>query len=371
MANVFNMGGGTDLVNATLKPGNKIVYSDGLEYHSEIPTEEKIVPVLGSSVVYAPYGLTGEVTALADQGFWFVTGDFISQSSVPTASLEPVSGVTYTNGIADLDPSVVNDIARAISNNSSINYTTEVVYIDLATMHRKISVGDEVQIQFGNALYQFRIIGFNTVALSNSTAYGSVTATGAAGFVFEMVSVYAEPYPIWVDNPSNGSPKSYNPGNSDVKLYSDTLPALKETIPVAWRSLIKFVHQKYATRMSSSDAKTYTVDLFFHTPDTLNVGFQPGGGATYLDYTGRTGPYAYYKNVTVDKWKKKTPLGVASTYILDLPYGLNSTAVYKYPPVFEMRSNPTYVEGVDGDPISKSSGGTTNPSVYIAPLFCI
>lgn len=360
MANVFNMGGGTDLVNATLKPGNKIVYSDGLEYHSEIPTEEKIVPVLGSSVVYAPYGLTGEVTALADQGFWFVTGDFISQSSVPTASLEPVSGVTYTDGIADLDPSVVNDIARAISNNSSINYTTEVVYIDLATMHRKISVGDEVQIQFGNALYQFRIIGFNSDVLADSTVYGSATATGTAGFTLEMVNVYDQASYIWVLR-SNSDPyigaRDYNPDSSLLYMYQVTLPSLKETIPSNWRTLIKSVKEEYYTSNKTvPDRSRFSVDLFFHTSASLNL----TNTHTYLT---RVDPYAYYKTAGPDKWKKTLLTGVASAYLLDDPYTGDQK---KYLPVNGVSSDPT-----ESDPMTTYGSGSNRVAANISPLFCI
>lgn len=359
MANVFNMGGGTDLVNATLKPGNKIVYSDGLEYHSEIPTEEKIVPVLGSSVVYAPYGLTGEVTALEDQGFWFVTGDFVAQSPVPVASLEPISGVTYTNGIADLDPSVINDIAKAISNNSQVNYTTEAVYVDLATMHRKISVGDEVQIPFGNALYQFRIIGFNSDILSDSVAYGSLTATGIAGFTFEMVNVYEEGYYIWYSHSNDYTgPGYYNPEDSRLELYYVSLPALKNTISASWRSLIKSVKKSYYKGSISSNKIAYfAVDMFFHTPQSLNVSGVYG-------ISDRVTPYAYYKTVDASKWKKTRLTGVASPYILDAPLTGGSSL---YASVKGMSSNPT----TESDPTIDYGSGNTRVKADIAPLFCI
>lgn len=358
MANVFNMGGGTDLVNATLKPGNKIVYSDGLEYHSEIPTEEKIVPVLGSSVVYAPYGLTGEVTALADQGFWFVTGDFVSQSSVPIASLEPVSGVTYTDGIADLDPSVVNDIARAISNNSSINYTTEVVYIDLATMHRKISVGDEVQIPFGNAIYPFRIIGFNSDVLSDPSSYGSLTATGAAGLTLEMVNVYSQAYPLWVLRSSSDTymnVRNYNPEDTFFYMYQTVLPELKETIPSSWKLLIKPVKELYYISNSVIPGRAkFSVDMFFHDVDSLRLINMSGG-------PGRA-DYAYYKDAGPDKWKKTTLLGVPSSYLLDSPYTSDS---YLYLPVNVVDSDPT------GQYPAHGTSSTDRDNVGIAPLFCI
>lgn len=368
MANVFNMGGGTDLVNATLKPGNKIVYSDGLEYHSEIPTEEKIVPVLGSSVVYAPYGLTGEVTALADQGFWFVTGDFVSQSSVPTASLEPISGVTYVNGIADLDPAVINDIAKSISNNNKILYTTETVYIDLATTHRKISVGDEIPIQFGNAVYQFRVIGFNYDRLSNPSVYGSVTATGSAGLTLEMVNVYSEDSYPWKTSVDNNS---YVPDNPDLILYNSTLPQLKNTIQSSWRSILKSVYKKYAISTAVSKAKEYAVDMFFHTPGTLNhVDGKYSDNYRVIDYSGRSLPYAYYKDSSnIAILQKTTIRGEKASYIMDAPASLGKTIDIRYRAIFAVRESPTlsipytYFGDVDN--------GNTQQKVNISPLFCI
>lgn len=360
MANVFNMGGGTDLVNATLKPGNKIVYSDGLEYHSEIPTEEKIVPVLGSSVVYAPYGLTGEVTALTDQGFWFVTGDFVSQSSVPTTSLEPVSGVTYTNGIADLDPFVINDIARSISNNNQVTYTTETVYVDLSTMHRKVSVGDEIPIQFGNAVYRFKIIGFNYDRLSDPSVYGSVTATGFAGITLEMVNVYSESLYIWKSYPNNNL---YTPDNPDLLLYSSTIPQLKNSMQSSWKKILKSVYKKYTKE------KEYAVDMFFHTATTLNhVEGQYMNNYFLIDYSGRTLPYAYYKDSSdVTLLEKVTPRGEKASYILD---NANMDKVgITYRVIFAVRESPTL--SMPYTYFGDINNGNTQEKVNISPLFCI
>lgn len=364
MANVFNMGGGTDLVNATLKPGNKIVYSDGLEYHSEIPTEEKTVPVLGSSVVYAPYGLTGEVTALTDQGFWFVTGDFVSQSSVPTTSLEPVSGVTYTNGIADLDPFVINDIAKSISNNNQVTYTTETVYVDLSTMHRKVSVGDEIPIQFGNAVYRFRIIGFNYDRLSDPSVYGSVTATGFAGITLEMVNVYSESLYIWKNNPQD---KRYAPDNPDLILYSSTIPQLKDSMQNSWKKILKSVYKTYAA--SSSRPEEYVTDMFFHTATTLNhVEGQYKDNYPLIDYSGRTLPYAYYKdssNVTLIE--KVTPRGEKASYILDNVKSGTYNVTYRV--IFAVRESPTL--SIPYTYFGDLDNGNTQEKVNISPLFCI
>lgn len=358
MANVFNMGGGTDLVNATLKPGNKIVYSDGLEYHSEIPTEEKIVPVLGSSVVYAPYGLTGEVTELTDQGFWFVTGDFVSQSSVPTISLEPVSGVTYTDGIADLDPYIINDIAKAISNNNQILYTTETIYVDLTSIHRKVSVGNEIPIQFGNAVYQFRIIGFNHDLLSDATAYGSVTATGSAGLTLEMVNVYSQDVRIWSNS---GDYETYVPTNDNLFLYSSVFPSLKQTIPVEWRKLLKYTYQNYGS------AGSFSVDLFMHTINTLGVSISSDATSSfqneYRDPTSRL-VYPYYKEVTADMLKKTHISGTDSTYALDyLRKNGNQNN-----DLICVRKNPTQVVVSNTETTLFYSHG---PLLPIAPLFCI
>lgn len=358
MANVFNMGGGTDLVNATLKPGFPIIYSDGLGSHEEIPTEEKTVTVLGSSIVYAPHGLSGEVTPLDRSGFWFVTGDFTAQTSVPVASTTPASGVTYDTGVSDLDPSIINSIARAISNNSLITHETENVYIDMANFHRKISIGDTISIALDDAVHEFRIVGFNSNKLSDSTIYGSVTATGTAGLTLEMVTVYSTPYYFTTydypqENNTGSATGYFSPDRA--YMYTSVLPAFKEKFPSQWKSLIKSVTKTYA------DSKSYPVELFFMRLYELDETNDNAGDL----YNNRAPiyPYAYYKNATNERRAKLTPQEYAARYYTD-------TVLRRTGSDSDGTTHSVYVSVLINNNGSPIYGKITTVN-YIAPLFCI
>lgn len=263
MSNVINMGGGgMDLVTGTFKSGSHVIYSDGDASHDEIPTADKSAQVLGNSIVYAPFGLTGGATAMSQSGFWLVTDDFTALEASATASTTPKSGVTYTNGISDLTPDIISKFAAAISNNASITYDTETVYCDLTSYHRKITVGDTVPISMDDRVHDFRIVGFNTEQLTNSAAYGSVTYTGKAGIVFDMVDVYSTPYPL-----SSSTGKSWG----EIDMTTTTIPLLKQKLPESWRNAIKSVTHKVPSKVGESTNNTISIseDLFIPAWDNL------------------------------------------------------------------------------------------------------
>lgn len=247
MSNVINMGGGgMDLVTGTLKSGSHVIYSDGDASHDEIPTADKSAQVLGNSIVYAPFGLTGGATAMSQSGFWLVTDDFTALEASATASATPKSGVTYTNGISDLTPDILSKFAAAISNNASITHDTETVYCDLTSYHRKITVGDTVPISMDDRVHDFRIVGFNTEQLTDSAAYGSVTYTGKAGIVFDMVDVYSIPYAF------NDTPIQTETTWENLTLNKTVLPSLEQKLPVSWKNCIKPVTHTVITLSENS-----------------------------------------------------------------------------------------------------------------------
>lgn len=237
MSNVINMGGGgIDLVTGTLKSGSHVIYSDGDVSHDEIPTADKSAQVLGNSIVYAPFGLTGGATAMSQAGFWLVTDDFTALEASATASTTPKSGVTYTNGISDLTPDILSKFAAAISNNTEITYKTDTVYCDLSSYHKKITVGDTISIPMDDRIHDFRVVGFNVEQLTNPSAYGSVTYTGKAGIVFDMVDVYSTPYKL-----NSRSDYENTLHWKDMDISKTVLPSLKQKLPNSWKSCIKAV----------------------------------------------------------------------------------------------------------------------------------
>lgn len=260
MSNVINMGGGgINLVTGTLKSGSPVIYSDGEVSYDETPTVDKSVQVLGNSIVYAPFGLTGGVTAMSRAGFWLVTDDFTALEASVTASTTPKSGVTYTNGISDLTPDILSKFAAVISNNADITYDTETVYCDSISYHRKITVGDTVSIPMDDRVHDFRIVGFNTEQLTDSAAYGSVTYTGKAGIVFDMVDVYSTAYPL------SSSSVSWE----EIDMITTTIPLLKQKLPESWINFIKPVTHKVPSDLSFNSTISISEDLFIPSWDNL------------------------------------------------------------------------------------------------------
>ena len=78
----------------------------------------------------------------------------------------------------------IAEIAKAISNDTSITYDTETATVTVEGVEKTLSVGDKTTLD-GKTV---RILGFNHDELAEpSTAYGSKTATGKAGISFEYV----------------------------------------------------------------------------------------------------------------------------------------------------------------------------------------
>lgn len=268
MSNVINMGGGgIDLVTGTLKSGSHVIYSDGDASHDEIPTTDKSAQVLGNSIVYAPFGLTGGATAMSQAGFWLVTDDFTALEASAIASTTPKSGVTYTNGISDLTPDILSKFAAAISNNANITYDTEAVYCDLSSYHRKITVGDTIPISMDDRIHDFRIVGFNTEQLTDSAAYGSVTYTGKAGIVFDMVDVYSTAYPF-----NDKLVDLYQTiAWENLTINKTVLPSLEQKLPSSWRTCIKPVTHTVFTLSFTGDRGAYSGSEKLFIPAWTNL----------------------------------------------------------------------------------------------------
>lgn len=115
----------------------------------------------------------------------------VTASFKPTASTAATSGVNYTSGLSGVAASDVTLFAEAISNNSSITNATSTVYIDFGSVHRKVSVGDQVTLALNGTSYTFDVIGFNHDTLTTSTAYGAATKTGKR----DHLNVFGNDYP--------------------------------------------------------------------------------------------------------------------------------------------------------------------------------
>lgn len=213
-------------------------------------------------------------------GSWGLADEdvMIDTETVTTAAK---AGVAYTNGIADLTPAQLHEIAAAISANPNINKDTSVVYYDKGNVHRKISTGDTHEISFSGTAYVSRVSGFNHYDLSLGTVYGSPTATGKVGILLEMVDCLAGTFQMNTSNTNSG-------GWASCYLRNSIVPALLEQIPGELLSAMKTV-----IVLSSAGSKSSTITK---TEDKLFLlsEIEIFGSLTH-SFSGEGSQYAYYK----------------------------------------------------------------------------
>ena len=95
-----------------------------------------------------------------------------------------VEEITTKDDSIEYSWSEIADIAKAISNDTSITDDTETATVSVNGVQKTLNVGDTAKLD-GKKV---RILGFNHDTLSEpNTAYGSSTATGKAGISFEYV----------------------------------------------------------------------------------------------------------------------------------------------------------------------------------------
>lgn len=234
----------------------------------------------------------------------------VTASFKPTASTSAASGVTYTNGLSGLDAATVTLFAEAISNNSAITNATSEVYIDYGSVHRKISVGDQVTLSLNGTDYNFDVIGFNHDTLTTATAYGSSTATGKAGITFQMHDLFTTYYPMNNSSTNSGGWKS-------CVMRTSTMATMKGYLPSAWQSAIKPVNKASGTGGGSSSGTETVSDSCF-----LLAEIEISGSTTY-SVSGEGTQYAYYKagnskvknkSGSASDWWERSPLSGSSSY---------------------------------------------------------
>lgn len=221
----------------------------------------------------------------------------------PKASLTPTSGVAYTEGLVGLEPAEISSYAQAISNVTGVTNDTVAMYIDYGNVHRKISIGNQVTIGVNNVNYTFDVIGFNHDDLTDSMAYGKVTATGKAGITLQMHDLFATTYKM-------NSPTTNVGGWKESLMRTSTMPTMKGYLPAAWQTAIKPVNKASGLGGGSSSGTETVSDNCF-----LLAEIEIFGSATY-SVSGEGTQYAYYKagNSTeknkggsADGWWERSP----------------------------------------------------------------
>lgn len=224
----------------------------------------------------------------------------------PTASVTPTAGVTYINGLSGLEAPKVSLFAQAISNNSGITNATTTVYVDFGSVHRKISVGDQVTLPLNGTNYAFDVIGFNHDTLTTPTAYGAATATGKAGITFQMHDLFGTEFAMNNSDTTEG-------GWMFSKMRTSTMVTMKGYLPSDWQAAIKTVKKESSVGGESSSI-TETVDddcfllaeveIFGEVPNSVE-----GEGVQYAYYKAGNSKAKYQNDAVIDWWERSPVSG--------------------------------------------------------------
>ena len=223
--------------------------------------------------------------------------------SANIAKLKPTPGKSYVDGVSGLSAAQLHEFAHLISNNANITNSTTTVYVDCDGEYRKVDIGNQITISLNGANYVFDVIGFNHDDLTSAAAYGSTTATGKAGFTFQMHDLFATYYVMNSSRTNSGGWKS-------SAMRTSTMATMKEYLPAAWQTVIKPVNKASGTGGGSSSGTDTVSDRCF-----LLAEIEIFGSATY-SVSGEGTQYAYYKagNSTVknkssgaSSWWERSP----------------------------------------------------------------
>lgn len=138
---------------------------------------------------------------------------------MPTASLTPKTGITYTDGLPS-DWNIMKEIGMAISeaSDSITANTTEPIYVKKENSWAyKITSGDTINVN--NHLYA--VMGFNNFALTKQNHYGGTHTM--AGLTFGMVDCVGK-YQMNRTNTNSG-------GWGECLMRTSTMPSLRSGMP--------------------------------------------------------------------------------------------------------------------------------------------
>lgn len=194
---------------------------------------------------------------------------------MPTASLTPKTGITYTDGLPS-DWNIMKETAKAISEASdSINAnTTAPIYVNKENSWAyKITPGDTITVNN----YVYAVMGFNNFALTNQSHYGGTHTT--AGLTFGAVDCVGD-YPMNSADTNSG-------GWGECLMRTSTMPTLQSGMP-ATLAQVKVLYLNY-----NQSTILYSDDYMF-----LPAEKEVFGTRTYspLKEGKALTQFAYYKN---------------------------------------------------------------------------
>ncbi len=179
------------------------------------------------------------------------------------------------------------------------------VYYDYETVHRKISVADQVTIPLNGTDYTFDVIGFN-----HDAEFGGNSITGCAGITFQMHDCFATTYPMNSTNTNSG-------GWHKSNMRDSTMMTMARYMPTAWQNIIRQVKKPSGTGGGSTSGINISSDYCFLLAEIEIF------GSISNSVSGEGTQYAYYKagnskvkNVggSAAYWWERSPRSDSSAY---------------------------------------------------------
>lgn len=207
----------------------------------------------------------------------------------------------YTDGLSGLSAAELNDIAKAISNNSAITNTRSEVWV--SKYNRHISIGDTITVSMNSASTNFRLMGFNHYALSQESAYGETTATKNAGMLFQSVGCLSTQNYMFSQSSTTASWTS-----SIIYAWLNTRTnSVFSTVPSDMRGVMKQCRVYYTYGSVGENTVSVSKELFVPSSNEVD------GNS---NYDNNTTQYAWYaaKNSPAKgrEWVLRSPIDGAS-----------------------------------------------------------
>lgn len=216
---------------------------------------------------------------------------YISESvSRESNSLE----VTTKDNIIEYSWDEISEIAKAISNDTSITEDTEIATVTVGGIQKTLNVGDKTKLD-GKTV---RILGFNHDELSEpNTAYGSKTTTGKAGISFEYVDLLATSRMNPKDDETGGWKESELRGILNETTYNS----------LSIKNKIKKVKKEYIPKYGSTPTTIPSTDDYLWLLSCAEIWDNGYNGNSTRGYAvvAEGKQYKYYKTILKSKLYNK------------------------------------------------------------------
>ena len=283
-------------VNEITENGFKISvennYPDGVITEYKYYVGEEIKKQGTTDKSYSVTGLAEDTEYSNIKVVAYINESTSKESNSETVTTKMVGEITYTWD-------ELEEIAKTISDDSTITSDTEEVQVTVNGEIKKLKVGDMKKVD-GKKV---RILGFNHDTLTNpTTAYGETTATGKAGISFEYVD--------FLTSASMNSSNTNSGGWGACTLSSTLNSTIYSSLSI--KDKIKQVNKEYIQTRTDANSITTSSDYLWllSCGEIWDNGYNGGvtrgraiatEGSQYKYYKSKLGSTAYDSRTDITK----------------------------------------------------------------------